>query len=155
MRVLFSVLVLLNNNESFMGLIAVDSVILLFILENNGNLFYCLWCIVMFLFQLSLPLPLLFSFIIRNVWIFFYYLQANPMAIHVTAALVQYKTKIGVEMKGVTTRYLSTKLPTESLKPTVPIYVSKACRVGLTSVNGSYSSHSMPTLGTVCRGIRY
>jgi len=52
--------------------------------------------------------------------------KVNPTSIHITAVVVDYQTRIGVQMNGVATSYLSIKLPTESLKPTVPIYVRKS-----------------------------
>jgi len=43
-------------------------------------------------------------------------------------------------MNGVATRYLSNKLPTDSLKPTVPIYVSITCVFCINSSDLTVSS---------------
>jgi NADPH-ferrihemoprotein reductase len=47
-------------------------------------------------------------------------------SVHITAVLVDWKTKTGRNQRGVATYWLSTKLPTNGLRPTVPIYIRKS-----------------------------
>ncbi|XP_046559646.1 LOW QUALITY PROTEIN: NADPH--cytochrome P450 reductase-like [Haliotis rubra] len=52
--------------------------------------------------------------------------KVHPQSIHITAVLVDYTTRAGRLTKGVATSWLAQKHPTESLKPTVPVYVRKS-----------------------------
>lgn len=49
-----------------------------------------------------------------------------PNQIHVTASVLEYKTKLGRIRKGVCTNWLASKIPTEEIKPKVPIFVRKS-----------------------------
>ncbi|XP_062501211.1 NADPH--cytochrome P450 reductase-like isoform X2 [Corticium candelabrum] len=49
-----------------------------------------------------------------------------PETIHVTAALVDYKTRIGRRVEGVATSWLATKRPNDHSPPKVPIFVRKS-----------------------------
>ncbi|XP_070571456.1 NADPH--cytochrome P450 reductase-like isoform X2 [Ptychodera flava] len=52
--------------------------------------------------------------------------KLHPESIHVTAVLVDYRTRTGRYAKGVATTWLKTKIPNGPQKPTVPIYVRKS-----------------------------
>ncbi|XP_077995276.1 NADPH--cytochrome P450 reductase-like isoform X2 [Glandiceps talaboti] len=52
--------------------------------------------------------------------------KLHPTSIHITAVLVEYKTRTGRPANGVATKWLKTKIPNGPQKPTVPIYVRKS-----------------------------
>ena len=52
--------------------------------------------------------------------------KQNPTSIHITAVVVEYKTRTGRMQYGVATNWLKLKMPTNGLQPTVPIYVRKS-----------------------------
>jgi NADPH-ferrihemoprotein reductase len=49
-----------------------------------------------------------------------------PSSVHITAVVLEYKTKLNRIRKGVATNFLLNKIPTEDLKPTVPMYIRKS-----------------------------
>lgn len=49
-----------------------------------------------------------------------------PSSIHICAILVEYISKADKLVKGVATSYLKNKIPSDQMKPTVPIYVRKS-----------------------------
>jgi len=53
-------------------------------------------------------------------------LQLQPDSISITAVLVEYETLTKRQMHGVATGWLRYKRPTDSEKPTVPIFVRKS-----------------------------
>lgn len=55
-----------------------------------------------------------------------FYAQVMPDGICITAVLLEYTTRIGKLTKGVATSWLKQKIPTDGIKPRVPIYVRKS-----------------------------
>lgn len=49
-----------------------------------------------------------------------------PNSVHVTAVLVDYVTTTGRQMNGVATAQLKTKIPTDEMKPTVPVFIRRS-----------------------------
>ena len=53
--------------------------------------------------------------------------KLHPVSVHITAVVVEYKTKLGRIRKGVATSWLESKVTTEGeLKPRIPIYIRKS-----------------------------
>jgi FAD binding domain len=59
-------------------------------------------------------------------WWCFWFLQHQADRVSITAVLVDYETKTKRRMLGVTTGWLQHKRPTETERPTVPVYVRKS-----------------------------
>jgi len=53
-------------------------------------------------------------------------LQLQPNSISITAVLIEYETLTKRQMHGVATGWLRYKRPTDSERPTVPIFVRKS-----------------------------
>ncbi|XP_071178692.1 NADPH--cytochrome P450 reductase-like isoform X1 [Mytilus galloprovincialis] len=52
--------------------------------------------------------------------------KVHDTSIHITAVVVEYKTKTGRTQRGVATNWLKMKKPDNGIKPRVPIYVRKS-----------------------------
>lgn len=52
--------------------------------------------------------------------------KLHPTKVHITAVLVDWVTPTNRNQKGVATWYLKNKVPTESLKPTAPVFIRKS-----------------------------
>ena len=52
--------------------------------------------------------------------------KIHPNSIHITCVVVEYVTKLGRVRKGVASSWLETKIPTDELKPRIPIYIRKS-----------------------------
>lgn len=57
---------------------------------------------------------------------FYLYLQVHDTSIHITAVVVEYKTRTGRTQRGVATNWLKLKKPDNGIKARVPIYVRKS-----------------------------